>query len=177
MREPESHVTPEYELWSCEHPDASEDEVVELLGALVRAEKPKVSVEVGAHIGVGTEAIGRALERNGRGHLHSFELDPTRAAEAAARCADLPVTIHEQKDTAAAADSFGEVDFLFVDGHFTNRQASLDHWMPVLRPNALIAVHDTLKWEQAHDVVMAFDTAERIHIVTPRGLTLMRKTG
>ena len=101
MREPESHVTPEYELWSCEHPDASEDEVVELLGSLVRAEKPKVSVEVGAHIGVATEAIGRALERNGRGHLHSFELDPTRAAEAAARCAGLPVTIHEQKDTAA----------------------------------------------------------------------------
>ena len=176
MREPESHVTPEYELWSCEHPDASEDEVIELLGALARAEKPKVAVEVGAHMGLATRSIGEALQRNGRGHLHTFELDPVRAEEASGRTEGLPVTIHVKKDTAVAHDTFGEIDFLFVDGHLINRQASIDHWLPSVRPNALIAVHDTLKWPQPYEVVMNFETTERIHIVTPRGLTLMRKT-
>ena len=131
MREPKSDVTPEYELWSCEDQFASEDEVIELLAALVRAEKPRVAIEVGAHRGFASEAIGRALERNGRGHLHTFELEGELAQETERRTVGLPVTVHPTSDTDAAPDFAG----------------------------------------------MSFDAAERIHIVTPRGLTLMRMRG
>ena len=177
MREPKSSVTPDYELWSCRDEFASEDEVIELLAALVRAEKPKVVIEVGAHRGYASRAIGEALERNGRGHLHTFELDPELAAETEERTAGLPVTVHATSDTDAAPDFAGEIDFLFVDGFFATREPSIRHWLPALREDGLVAVHDTLKFPQPYEAAMTLDAAERINIVTPRGLTLMRKAG
>lgn len=177
MREPKSPVTPDYELWSCQDEFASEDEVIELLAALVRAEKPKVVIEVGAHRGFASRAIGEALQRNGRGHLHTFELDPALAEETERRTDGLPVTVHATGDTDAAADFAGEIDFLFVDGFFATREPSIRHWLPSLREDALVAVHDTLKFSEPREAAMSFDAAERLHIITPRGLTLMRKAG
>jgi predicted O-methyltransferase YrrM len=175
MQEPRSPVTPDYHLWSCYDQYASENEVIELLGALVRAEKPKLAVEVGTHRGLAAEAIGAALERNGRGHLHTFEVDTELADEARERVSHLPVSVHTMSDTEMGPDFAGEIDFLFVDGFFQTREQSLNHWLPALRENALIAIHDTLKFVEPHEAAMSFDAAERVHIITPRGLTLMRR--
>jgi predicted O-methyltransferase YrrM len=175
MREPYSAVTEEYELWSCNDIDSSETEVIELLGALVHATKPRVCVEVGTHIGLCSVEIGTALEKNGRGHLHCFELDPASAREAAKRTEALPVTVHDMADVEFDPSSLGaRVDFLFVDGDLDNRGESLAHWRPWLDPGAMVAVHDSLKRESVREAIDSTPQLQRIDIVTPRGLTLLR---
>jgi hypothetical protein len=68
----------------------------------------------------------------------------------------------------------GLVDFLFVDGDLDNRGASLLHWRPWLSTNHIVAVHDSVKREQVRESIDAVPHLERIDIVTPRGLTLMK---
>jgi predicted O-methyltransferase YrrM len=175
MREPYSEVTEEYELWSCHDIDSTETEVIELLGSLVQATKPKVCVEVGSHIGLTSLEIGTALERNGRGHLHCFEAAPELARAAGERTARLPVTVHRMPDLEFdPAGLPGPVDFLFVDGDLDNRGDSLRHWRPSLSPNHVVAVHDSLKHWEVRESIDSAGSAQRIDIVTPRGLTLMR---
>jgi predicted O-methyltransferase YrrM len=175
MREPFSAVTDEYSLWSCNDIDSTETEVIELLGSLVRATKPKVCVEVGTHIGLCSFEIGTALERNGRGQLHCFEVVPETARATQERTASLPVTVHCTADVEYdPANLPGPVDFLFVDGDLDNRDASLIHWQPWLSANHIVAVHDSVKREQVREALDAVPHLERIDIVTPRGLTLMK---
>jgi predicted O-methyltransferase YrrM len=175
MREPYSAVTDEYSLWSCNDIDSTETEVIELLGSLVRATKPRVCVEVGAHIGLSSLEIGTALERNGRGQLVCFEVIPESARTAQERTAGLPVTVHCMADIEYdPANLPGLVDFLFVDGDLNNRDASLDHWQPWLSAGNIVAVHDSVKRAQVREALDAVPHLERIDIVTPRGLTLMK---
>jgi predicted O-methyltransferase YrrM len=175
MREPWSEVTEEFELWSCNDIDSTEDEVVELIGSLVRATKPRICVEVGAHIGISSFEIGKALERNGRGHLHCFEAASEFARAAAERTAGLPVSVHRIPDLEFdPAGLPGPVDFLFVDGDLDNRGDSLRHWRPSLSANHLVAVHDSLKHWEVRESVESSGCSQRIDIVTPRGLTLMQ---
>jgi predicted O-methyltransferase YrrM len=175
MREPYSAVTDEYELWSCNDIDSSETEVIELLGALVRATKPKLCVEVGAHIGLSSFQIGTALQQNGRGELHAFEVVPERSRAAEERTAGLPVTVHRMADVDYdPAELPGLVDFLFVDGDLDNRDASLCHWQPWLSAEHMVAVHDSVKREQVRRALDAVVQRQRVDIVTPRGLTLMK---
>jgi predicted O-methyltransferase YrrM len=175
MQEPYSAVTEEYALWSCNDIDSTETEVIELIGSLVRATKPKICVEVGAHIGLSSFEIGTALKRNGRGHLHCFEVLPERARIAEEKVAGLPVTVHLMADVAYdPANLAGMVDFLFVDGERENRGDSLRHWGPSLAFDSVVAVHDSLKWTEVRDQVESAEPFQRIDIVTPRGLTLMR---
>jgi predicted O-methyltransferase YrrM len=175
MREPYSGVTEEYELWSCNDIDSTEDEVIELLGSLVRAMKPKVCIEVGSHIGLASAEIGGALDRNGRGELHCFEVIPESAAATRARTAHLPVTVHAITDVEFDPAALpGPVDFLFVDGDLDNRDASLRHWRSWLSDNHVVAVHDSVKREQVREAIDSVDPGQRIDIVTPRGITLMK---
>jgi predicted O-methyltransferase YrrM len=175
MREPYSAVTDEYELWSCHDIDSTEDEVIELLGSLVRAAKPKICVEVGSHIGLASHAIATALDRNGRGALHCFEEIPESAEATRERTAGLPVTVHPIADVEFDPSGLpGPIDFLFVDGHLDNRDASLCHWRSWLSENHVIAVHDSVKREQVREAIDSADPIQRIDIVTPRGITLMK---
>jgi hypothetical protein len=66
------------------------------------------------------------------------------------------------------------VDFLFVDGYLDNRDASLRHWQPWLSPEHIVAVHDSVKRQRVRKALDAVPQSERIDIVTPRGLTLMK---
>jgi predicted O-methyltransferase YrrM len=175
MREPYSAVTEEYELWSCHDIDSTEDEVIELLGSLVRATKPRLCVEVGSHIGFASAEIGAALERNGRGALHCFEVIPSSAEATRQRTAGLPVTVLALADVKFdPAGLPGPVDFLFVDGDLDNRDASLRHWMPWLSENHLVAVHDSVKREQVRKAIESVHPVQQIDVVTPRGITLLK---
>jgi predicted O-methyltransferase YrrM len=175
MREPYSAVTEECELWSCNDIDSSETEVIELIGALVHAAKPRLCVEVGTHIGLCSVEIGRALEKNGRGHLHCFEIVPESAREVERRTAGLPVTVHNMADVDYdPAQLGGLVDFLFVDGDLDNRGESLAHWRPWVEPGALVGVHDSMKRESVREAIDSVPHLQRIDIVTPRGLTLLK---
>ena len=177
MKEPYSEVTDEFALWSCRDIESTEDEVIELLGSLVRATKPKISVEVGSHVGFTSLEIGTALRRNGRGRLHCFEPAPERARETEERTVGLPVKVHPMADVEYdPADLSGLVDFLFVDGDLDNRLDSLRHWQPWLSDNHIVAVHDTLKHWDVRRAVESVWSGQRIDIVTPRGLTLLKVT-
>jgi predicted O-methyltransferase YrrM len=175
MREPYSEVTDDYELWSCQDVDSTEDEVIELLGSLVRAIKPRICVEVGSHIGLASLAIAAALDQNGRGELHCFEANPESADATRERTAGLPVTVHSIADVEFDPALLpGPVDFLFVDGDLDNRGDSMRHWRPSLSLNHVVAVHDSLKHWEVGEAIKASECAQRIDIVTPRGLTLLR---
>jgi predicted O-methyltransferase YrrM len=175
MREPYSEVTADYELWSCQDIDSTEDEVIELLGSLVRAMKPRLCVEVGSHLGLSSFEIGKALERNGRGHLHCFESAPESARAVRERTAGLPVTVHAMDDLSFDPSGLpGQVDFLFVDGDLDNRGDSMSHWRESLSERHVVAVHDSLKhWEVRESIDLA-GSSERLDVVTPRGITLLR---
>jgi predicted O-methyltransferase YrrM len=175
MQEPYSEVTEDYELWSCNDEDSTESEVIALLGSLVSSTKPRVCVEVGAHIGLSSLAIGRALVGNGRGDLHCFEANAESARITEERTAGLPVTVHPMVDADFdPADLPGPVDFLFIDGDLDNRGDSLLHWRPWLSANHVVVVHDSLKHWEVRAAIDATECLQRIDLVTPRGLTLMR---
>jgi predicted O-methyltransferase YrrM len=175
MREPWSEVTEEFELWSCQDIDSTEDEVIELLGSLVRAMKPRLCVEVGSHVGLSSLEMGRALERNGRGHLHCFESVPESAGAAQERTAGLPVTVHAMTDLSFDPSELpGPVDFLFVDGDLDNRGDSMRHWRDSLSDRHVVAVHDSLKHWEVRESIESVGFAERLDVVTPRGITLLR---
>jgi predicted O-methyltransferase YrrM len=175
VREPYSPVTEDYERWSCNDVDSTETELIELIGSLVRAIKPKLCVEVGAYIGLCSLAIATALRENGRGHLHSFEASSLSARVAEEMTAGLPVTIHRMLDVHFdPATLHSPVDFLFVDGNLDNRGDSLRHWQPWLSETNLVAVHDSLKWDDVRESIESIEYSERLDIVSPRGLTLMK---
>jgi predicted O-methyltransferase YrrM len=63
----------------CAHPEREDEpHFGRRLGwyAAVRALRPDVIVETGVHDGLGSALLARALERNGRGHMLGFDIDP-----------------------------------------------------------------------------------------------------
>lgn len=177
MREPFSDVRPDdHALWSCEDDQSSEDEVVGLLGSLVFALKPRVAVECGTWTGASTHSMGSALAMAGRGHLYAYEVDPVRAADARARCRDLPVTVHAEDAENPGHVPREDVDFLFIDGDLDNRLRIFMSWKDALAPGAYVAVHDSLKYWQIGEQVDEMErwSAGRVDLLTPRGLTIMR---
>jgi predicted O-methyltransferase YrrM len=91
-------------------------EVGAMLYALVRLMKPEVCIETGLFIGDSAVWIGKALQDNGRGHLHTCDVDINRIEPGRARLAGLPVTVHKM----AGYQLLGEwqdkqIDFVHID--------------------------------------------------------------
>ena len=173
MQEPHSDAVPDPHLWSCNDPDSAEDEVISLIESVVWAEKPMVCVEIGTHIGKTAANIGEALLRNGRGHLHTFEIVPERADQAKATVnKELPVTVHQVRDTRYDPRQLAPINFLYVDGDLDNRDQSLEHWVPHMAKKGLVAIHDTLKYQQPYVAFLRFSRdRESLSFVTPRGIS------
>lgn len=136
-----SRWCPEPGRWHSDDAQATEHEVSELVGAFARALQPEIAVETGSNSGQTTEAIGRALARNGHGHLWSLETDPAMAAAAALRCEGLPVTV-------VCGDSLswsppGEVGLAWLDSEPGIRHLELMRLRPHLAEGAIVGVHDT----------------------------------
>lgn len=129
------------EWWHADDAQATEHEVTELVAAFVRALQPELVVETGANTGQTTEAIGRALQRNGHGHLWSLEIDEALARKAAERCESLPVTV-------VCADSLtwtppGQVGFAWLDSEPGIRHLELLRLRPHFIDGGIAGVHDT----------------------------------
>jgi predicted O-methyltransferase YrrM len=117
-----------------------------LLHALVRALRPATIVEIGFLCGHSAFNFLRALDADAR--LYSFDIDPTCAEFARCRCAHDPrfVFRNRSQETLSAEDLDGRsVDFVFLDGahRLDLHQATFARLLPLLSPNAVIAVHDT----------------------------------
>lgn len=167
-----SEWCPHPERWHAPDGWATEDEVAELIGALVRATQPDLAVETGTYLGAGAVAVGQALARNGHGRLDTIEVDPARAEHAEKACWGLPVkVIFGDSADYRPAEPIG---FLFLDGDPHTRADDLDRLWPYLEDGALVAIHDTAPH---HGSPVAAMTAGRaaVHLRTPRGLLLLQK--
>lgn len=134
---------------ACLHPErytssdvhATEDQVTNLVAAFVTALQPDYVVETGTYHGHTAEAIGKALQANGHGHLDTIEVDPANAEIARARVDGLPVTVHTMKSrdfTPRAA-----IELAWIDEAIPEQNHSIGRFQRHFAPNATILVHDT----------------------------------
>ena len=137
------------------------------LYSLVRCVRPKLILETGCYIGYSTLCMAQAMQENGGGHSHSFDLftprpdlvspfigpcpDGLRVARAHADRAGLAhrITFHKGDSAQRIRDIFGGhkagFDLAFIDGDHTI-QGCLADWRQVdrlLRHGGLVLLHDT----------------------------------
>ena len=154
---------PHPEWWRAYDTDSSEVEVSEFVAAMVRLLKPSVVVETGSCYGRTTEAIGKALLLNGRGHCFSLEIDPARVVEAQGRCAGLPVDVIQTESLRYMPPY--PVDFAFLDSEFHLRVQEWYHFNP-----KYAVFHDTGDHYNLREDVESIRNATTVFFPTPRGV-------
>ena len=142
--------------------------VSRFLYALVRCLRPRLALETGCYVGYSSLCVAQAMEENGTGHLHSFDLflkrpglespvagacaDSLKVARAHAEQAGLThrLTFHPGDSAVRIRELFGDrggvFDFAFVDGDHTIEGALAD-WYEVdrvLAPGGVVMLHDTM---------------------------------
>ena len=127
-----------------------------LLYETVHALQPTNCFEIGTWKGGGsTLFIAQGLQDNGRGVLHTIEVDPAMAAEARRNYeAHLPhvlphVDFHVgdyRQEYAASIAAAGSVDLLFLDGAEDAHEtlAQYEFFLPHMRGGSALLVHDWL---------------------------------
>lgn len=148
--------------------DSSSEAAGELLASLVRALRPEFLVEIGAFEGFSTLSLAEALERNGRGICHSFDLFLPRAGYRSPVLGDWNremltvarthlsiaglshrVNFHQGKSSELLnilrREELPAIDFAFIDGDHTQEGVSRDFQAvrERLRHPATIVLHDT----------------------------------
>lgn len=110
-----------------------------LLYALVRAIKPEVVVEIGTSYGFSALHIAQALKDNGRGHLHTAEINEGRRREAIGNIAEAElsafVSFYDRIPLALS-----RIDIAFLDG--AHDEDSLREYLQQVQNARLILVHD-----------------------------------
>lgn len=167
---PPSEWCPATHWWTASDDQATEDQVIELVAAFVRALQPEVAVECGTWLGAATVAMGEALARNGHGHLYAVELDVNMAEHARRACLGLPVTVIHGSSTAWTPPE--AIGFAWVDGA-ADRVAELEYLLPHTLEGAVIGVHDTgpLHASGRMDALLAHPRLRTITLRTPRGVS------
>jgi predicted O-methyltransferase YrrM len=107
-------------------------------------------VEVGVFRGFTSQFLAAAASLRG-GELHLVDMSRSALDESAGRAAAYPgctVRTHcgMSTDPAVLATVPGECDLIFLDADHseTGVLAELDVWAPKVRPNGVIAIHDTV---------------------------------
>ena len=162
---------PHPELWHAHDCMATEIEVLELLGAFIRATQPEIVVETGTWIGYGAEAIGKALAANGHGHLWTLETDPHAAMQAAERVAGLPVSVVVCSSLEWTPP--GPVDFAWFDSEKFLRVAEFHAYRPYMTPRTVVGFHDTAPHHGYRPQLDALGI-QLLDLPTPRGVTFGR---
>jgi len=128
------------------------DEERRLLYLLVRHFRPAIVVEFSPNKGWSTLHLARALEDNGSGQIHSFELEATNVAVAQRVLAEYGLAHRVQfyigdvrRTLPPVLRKLGQpVDFLFVD---SDHSYDFGRWwlsevLPFVRSSGLVHVHD-----------------------------------
>lgn len=141
-------------------------EVGRFLYDFVRLTQPDLVLETGTHIAYSALCIALAMEHNGHGHLHSFDVfpigggyvspvvgacsDTLQAAQGHADSAGLArrITFHRGDSSSGIrrvlGPRAGDVDLAFLDADHTISGAVLD-WnaaVPLVRPGGFVLLHD-----------------------------------
>jgi Methyltransferase domain len=162
---------PHPEHWHSTDADSTEFEVSELVAGFVRALQPEVVVETGTAWGQTAQIIGRALERNGHGHLYTLEPDQARVEFSRDRCNGLPVTIVQQD--SLTWEPPGPVGFAWFDSLIDLRAPEFRRYHQWFTPGAVVGFHDTGPQHRLRphiDKLAADGLISVIYLPTPRGV-------
>ena len=187
--QPEYHrSTPECphpEQWSMFDSMSAELEVLELLATLVTTLKPKLVVETGSFLGVSTEWIARALQRNAQtpgsepGKIISCEFDPIVYARARERFSpDNPLSAYVdlRNESSLEMPVHGTIDLLFCDSDPDLREAEVRRFLPQMSPWGLVVIHDASSHLQTvREATLKLEREGLLSVLmlpTPRGLVL-----
>lgn len=170
---PASDFCPRPEFWHSEDMSATEREVSEFLGGLVRLIQPEICVETGTYLGHTAYQIGKALSLNGHGTLYSVELDWEFCQKARARCLCLPVEVIEGR--AGEWIPPGKIDFLFLDSS-DDRYKEFLHYKPYMAVGAIVALHDVKPGGHGNHPGYSIlaDSCQGIVFHNPRGLLVCK---
>lgn len=163
---------PHPEWWHSDDGQATEHEVTELVGAMVRALQPEYVVETGSFSGQTTHAIGKALQRNGHGHCDSLEINEGHALVARQRCIDLPVTIILASSLGFTPAS--TIDFAWFDSDPDSRIPEFNLYRPHMRVGTICGFHDTSPHHAPWAEQLPFiEGTQVITLPTPRGVSFL----
>ena len=149
------------------YPGSAFPEVGRFYYSLVRCVRPGLVIETGTLIGYSTLCIAQALEDNGAGHVHSFDIFPIVPDYVSAvigPCEDLYCAARAHVEKAGVShrvtlhkgDSSDNIGRVFHDGRPEVHLALIDgdhalegcfkDWnavAPLIAPDGLVVVHDT----------------------------------
>lgn len=178
----ESRYTPPREwcpnpgYWHSPDSEATEIEVTRFLGSVVRLIQPEYVVETGTYHGHTAFEIGWALHENHHGWLDTIESDRGCWEIAADRVKGLPVGVIFGNTMEFTPRHI--IDFLFLDSWQEGRVLEFNRFMEMgmIRPGAIIAVHDTAPHHQVRKTLSNFNPngGEFVYLDfhTPRGVIL-----
>ena len=199
----ESRFTPPREF--CKHPEywhspdaeATEIEVSEFIGALIRVLQPEYAVETGTYSGHTATQIALALHKNGHGTLDTVEANQSFHKKAIAYFENTLAakTLIEnegwsQDDVEDARSrinfingntmSFvpqGPIDFAFFDSWQEGRHQEFLRYKELgcLQPGAIVAFHDTAPHHQVLKHILKLELDDHIKALyfrTPRGVAI-----
>jgi predicted O-methyltransferase YrrM len=170
----------------CEHPEwwhspdseATETEVTEFLGALVRMIQPEFVLETGTYHGHTTLEISRALFMNGHGRGISLESSQENYETAVRRLDNWMGSNNTMQVLLLNSMEYmpvEKIDFAFFDSWQEGRHLEFNRFYEAgwLKSAAIVAFHDTAPHHQVRQYVSQLsDKINTIDFHTPRGLIL-----
>jgi predicted O-methyltransferase YrrM len=170
---------PRPDLWHAHDIQATEVEVTELVGAMVRATQPEHVLETGTYRGHTAQAIGRALAVNGHGRLYTIEHDKALAGDARRRCLGLPVIV-VNGDTLSFCPAF-PIDFAWFDSGDEIRGDEFRRFHRFMHERTVVGFHDAgpqhRVFEQVEALVAEGLLARPLLIHSPRGVCFANVLG
>lgn len=154
---------------------SAELELMDLLYCMVRYLRPKVVVELGCHLGLGTYALGRGVQDAGGGVVYTCDNNNEYVRTTISRCLGLPVQVFElDSQDSAMVHIMHEADLLWLDCDYEGRVQALDE----MKVGAVAVIHDT---QQEPDLRKAVDANmnagfQYVHFgQTHRGMSIVQR--
>ena len=172
---------PHPERWHMYDSMTAEAEVLEFLRTLVTTMKPELIVETGSFLGVSTVWMAEGLRQNGSGRIVSCEFDPVVFAKAQEKIAasGLAEWIELRNGSSLEMEVPGQIDLFFSDSDLDIREQEVRRFLPQIRPNGLILMHDASSYpgtvRQAALRLEAEGLISAVLLPTPRGLAIAQK--
>jgi predicted O-methyltransferase YrrM len=169
-----SEECPHPEWWTSVDSDSTEREVTKLVAGFIRALQPQYVVETGTAFAQTTRAIGRALRKNGHGHLDSLEVDRARVVQARFWCTRLPVMVHDV--SSLDFEPRQQIDFAWFDSLAELRVPEFRRFLPWMHSATVVGFHDTTVLAAEIGLSRLEDEGllRTLYLPTPRGVAFGR---